>query len=209
MNLTGYIIDSKGMLHQPRVGAMFDYILSGDGLYLSAQREEMAVCFQIAAAEVRGLPERVEFLEFRLPKVPESVVAKVLSVSHWFAQDSLETLFWLQHSALNPYYNGWLVREPLQVRTLSRCRPEDGQDEICGRAIIEIHSHHSMAARFSPTDDADETGFRLYGVIGRLPGRPEIRFRVGVYGYHWEIPASWVMELPAGLRDCVGNEDER
>jgi hypothetical protein len=27
-----------------------------------------------------------------------------------------------------------------------------------------------------------------------------------VYGYFWEIPATWALELPAGLADC--NEEE-
>jgi hypothetical protein len=63
-----------------------------------------------------------------------------------------------------------------------------------------------MPARFSGTDDKDETGFRLYGVLGDLRRSPEIRMRVGCYGYFWEVSASWALELPDWLRDC--NEDE-
>mgnify|MGYP000858271742 CR=1 FL=1 len=66
----------------------------------------------------------------------------------------------------------------------------------------------TLAAKFSGTDDADEVGFRLYAVIGRLPDKSEIRLRVGVYGQFWEVPASWVMELPEGLRDCNAMEGE-
>ena len=87
------------------------------------------------------------------------------------------------------------------------CRSEADQ-ELYERVVIEIHSHHAMPARFSGTDDADETGFRVYGVIGRLPEQPEIRLRVGVYGYFWEVPASWALELPDGLRDCNEEAEE-
>jgi hypothetical protein len=62
--------------------------------------------------------------------------------------------------------------------------------------------HHVMPPDFSETDDKDETGFRLYGVIGDLDQAPKIRLRVGVYGYHYEIPASWALEVPHGLMDC-------
>jgi len=46
-------------------------------------------------------------------------------------------------------------------------------------AILEVHSHHAMGAYFSPTDDRDEPGRRIYGAAGRLNGAgPEAAFRV-------------------------------
>jgi hypothetical protein len=48
-----------------------------------------------------------------------------------------------------------------------------------------------MPAYFSHTDDADEQGLCLYGVLGRLgiPGRQEeVLLRVGVYGYYAAVP---------------------
>jgi PRTRC genetic system protein A len=201
--LVGYVLNRERTYNPPpRHGQMFDYVLADDGIYLHAEREEMHVCFKIAHAPVRGLGECFELFGFKLPLVPASVVREILDISLRYAQDSKETLFWLEHSYLNPYDNGWLLRQPEQKRTAASCLPAEGQEEAYSRAIIEIHSHHKMAARFSPIDDDDETGFRVYGVIGRLPGQPKIRFRVGVYGAgFWEIPAGEVMELPAGLID--------
>jgi hypothetical protein len=43
-------------------------------------------------------------------------------------------------------------------------------------------------------------------VVGRLDAEPEIRMRVGLYGHFLEVPAACVMELPAGLKDCVEGE---
>jgi hypothetical protein len=46
-------------------------------------------------------------------------------------------------------------------------------------AVLEVHSHHAMGAYFSPTDDRDERGRRVYGVLGRLnTAAPELAFRV-------------------------------
>jgi hypothetical protein len=99
--------------------------------------------------------------------------------------------------------------EPDQTRTAASCRPlEQGPGSSHDRALIEIHSHHSMRAEFSRIDDQDEQGFRLYGVIGRLNRQPEIRLRAGLYGYFWEIPAGLAMNLPAGLKCCVAADAE-
>jgi PRTRC genetic system protein A len=200
--LIGYVLNSERALKPPpRQGGMIDYILAGDGLYLRAEREEMDVCFQIAAAEVRGLGECNDTFEFRLPKVPESLMLALWRRADQLANDRLETLFHLVWSPVYPWDEGWEVVEPEQTRTSISCQP-DGICTSSERAIIEIHSHHVMPPDFSETDDKDETGFRLYGVLGDLDQAPKIRLRVGVYGYHYEIPASWAFEVPHGLMDC-------
>jgi hypothetical protein len=207
--LIGYALNRDGAGYWEPQGAMFDYLLTADGLYLAAQREEMVVAFPIAPTEVRGLEPGAPIFDFDLPHVPASLAGRILQISRRYAESSLETLFWLRHSELNPYDNGWLLEEPAQDRRPASCRPHDGQEDLYDRVIIEIHSHHSMPARFSRTDDADETGFRIYGVIGNLPERPEIRMRVGVYGAgFWEIPASWALQLPEGLTDCNPDPEE-
>jgi PRTRC genetic system protein A len=206
--LVGYVLNRNDAIDYPPKGAMFDYILAADGVYLHAQREDLVACFKIAPAEIRGLRPGEPIFDFALPDVPANLVSEILGVAMNYAADSKETLFWLEWSDLNPYNDGWLLREPEQNRTGVSCRPADGQEEAYERAIIEIHSHHSMPPRFSPTDDEDERGFRIYGVIGNLPEEPAIRMRIGVYGYFDEIPASWVMELPAALKDCNAEEEE-
>jgi hypothetical protein len=192
----------------PPRGAMFDYVLAADGLYLHAKREELEICLQVAPAEVRGLDECFEMFAFGLPKVPTNLVKEILYISTSYAHDSKERLFWLEHSPDNPYDGGWLICHPLQMSSAASCRPIEGQDEAYQRAIIVIHSHHSRPARFSGMDDRDETGFRLYGVMGQLTKKSEIRLRVSCYGYSWEIPASWALELPVGLRDCYDVKEE-
>lgn len=64
-----------------------------------------------------------------------------------------------------------------------------------GRTVVDLHSHNSMPAFFSGTDNADEQGFRLYCVIGRIDtDAPEIACRAGVYGHHWPVPALAIFE---------------
>jgi hypothetical protein len=90
---------------------------------------------------------------------------------------------------------------PPQERGLAFVRPI-GPAPSYETAVVEVHSHHGMAARFSPTDDADETGFRVFGVLGEIYTQPTLRVRVGLYGHYWEIPATWVFQLPHRVTDA-------
>ena len=207
--LIGYILNEERTEPPQRQGGLLDYVLAADGLYLHAQREELEVHFPIAPAEIRGLIASEPVFGFKPPLVPWGMVSEIWREAYEFGADGLETLFHLIWSPVYPWNDGWELVTPEQTRSAARCRPlDDSPGSSHARALIEIHSHHSMPARFSSTDDADETGFRLYGVIGRIPEAPEIRLRVGVYGYHWEIPACWVLDLPEGLSDCNGNAEE-
>lgn len=188
--------------------AMYGYQLFEDGLFISAAKSEMEVSFPIASCKVRGLaPSLGPLFNWRLPLIPGALVRLMLAEAGIYAKEGFETLFHCCWSPLGIYDDGWDIVTPEQERTSTSCRPlDDGDGSSYQRAIVEIHSHHSMSAKFSSIDDIEEQGFRIYAVIGRLHRRPEIRVRVGVYGYFWEIPASWIMELPEGLTDC--NEEQ-
>jgi len=61
----------------------------------------------------------------------------------------------------------------------------------------DIHSHNTMAAVFSKTDDADEQGNRLYIVVGRLDQfYPEIAVRICNGGTFWPVAPESVIERP-------------
>ncbi len=68
--------------------------------------------------------------------------------------------------------------------------------------IAEFHSHGRHRAFFSATDDGDEQGFRIYGVVGSLDtAQPELTLRLGIYGHF--APLDWRQVFagpPPGLR---------
>ena len=75
--------------------------------------------------------------------------------------------------------------------------------------VAEFHSHGSSRAFFSATDDRDEQGFRIYGVVGRLDAlRPELRLRVGVYGHFAPVDWSQVFDGPQPELRLMGEEPE-
>ena len=60
----------------------------------------------------------------------------------------------------------------------------------------------------APTDDEDEQGFRIYGVVGRTGEyRPELALRVGVYGHFAPVDYAQAFEgADPGIRP-VKTED--
>ncbi len=205
MGLIGYH-NNTGAAELPPPAGLFDYVFAGNGVYVHAKREHLEVNFPVMPGQIRGLADAKFQFDFGLPKVPVSLSTSMLVESAHYADQLLETLFHFMWSPVFPWNNGWEKIVPEQERSYSHCKPlnTDGADSTYQKAILEIHSHHGMPPNFSPQDDADETGFRLYGVIGflGLNVRPVIRMRVGVYGQFLEVPASWVIELPEGLGEC-------
>ncbi|HNP71819.1 MAG TPA: Mov34/MPN/PAD-1 family protein [Kouleothrix sp.] len=63
-----------------------------------------------------------------------------------------------------------------------------------GTPLLDLHSHHSMRAFFSATDDRDDSGLSVSAVIGQIFTRPEIVVRLNIYGLHCPIPAALVFD---------------
>ena len=161
----------------------------------------------VSACTIRGLaPVRPE-LSTLFSKVPEPIVQQILDAAREAARQELEILF-----HLSPVDGEWQLEVPPQIQRYASVEPiEKGAGSSYERAIIEIHSHHRMPAGFSPDDDRDEAGFRIYGVIGNLNPRsahwPKINFRVGVYGDWWSLPADRIIEMPVELIDCNAKDE--
>ena len=89
--------------------------------------------------------------------------------------------------------------------------------------FMDIHSHNSMKAFFSPTDNADEKATRLYTVIGNLHEYfPDIKTRISNGGKFLDIdplevfefedcsfPIKWTenVQFRKQHKDYVGGED--
>jgi len=99
------------------------------------------------------------------------------------------------------YDTAWSLSIPEQIRTAVSVRCTDPFPPSSANCLVEIHSHHEMPPLFSSTDDQDETGFRIFGVLGHFGHTPQILFRIGIYGHFFYIPADTVTDLPPGLQD--------
>jgi PRTRC genetic system protein A len=190
-------------------GCLYTYVFAGNGVFITASQPGLDALARVGPCDVRGLPPADAYANFNLPRVPERITRacfnRARSVCVGTARPR-EVLFYLIFEA-----GVWRMVEPEQVADAGGVRPVDPLNEDCARAVIELHSHHEMAAFWSGQDDEDESGFKLYAVIGRIFSAPTLRVRAGVYGHFVEVPARDVFELPAdvygaALRDGKSGE---
>lgn len=190
---------------------LYEYWLAGNGLYLRAKRTGLEVLMPLTQYEVRGLPNLDPYLKLAYPPVPEELVVQTVELSRKARDIKGQPLEKLFHFSYNEDLSNWQLEVPAQVQTGSSVKSlESGTGSSYERAVLELHSHHSMRAFFSTTDNRDEArAFRLFGVIGRIFEHCEIRLRIGVFGHFWEVAANTVLELPQGLCDCTAQNEHQ
>ena len=173
----GYLVNHPGGLAGVQ-GIGYDYVLGSGGVYVQSQNAHLTARVPVAAGAVRGLAPVAEKLQLTHGPIPAQLFELGL---RWF-QDALDTE---RFFAVRWDGDGYRLVVPPQVGASASLayRPPAG-------VVAEFHSHGSARAFFSVTDDRDEQGFRVYGVVGRLDApRPELRLRVGVYGHF--APLDW------------------
>ena len=173
----GYLINHPGGLSGVQ-GIGYDYVLGAGGLYVQSESAHLTARVQVAPCTVRGLAPVAEKLQLTHGPIPAGLFDVGL---RWF-QDAPDTE---RFFAVRWDGDAYRLVVPPQTGTATRLayQPPVG-------VVAEFHSHGGSRAFFSATDDGDEQGFRIYGVVGRLDAlQPELSLRVGVYGHF--APLDW------------------
>mgnify|MGYP001308347909 CR=1 FL=1 len=199
-NLVTYYIHRAEPL--PLTNALaYQYVLAGNGLFVRAETRFFSVTLPVAPAVVRGLPLLAAQFQLRVPRLPARLLETILADARRARRPDgafNEALYQFHHHGQTVQ----VKKPPQRVTGVSVLAAGDNAPTV----FCDLHSHGAMAAFFSATDNADEQGARLYGVIGRLDGEPEIRLRVGVYGYWQPLPVTAVF---AGRGPCKDLYEEK
>ena len=173
----GYLVNhAAGLAGVQGIG--YDYVLGSGGVFVQSQGANLTARVLVAPGAVRGLAPVAEKVDLSHGPIPACLFEVGL---RWF-QDAPDTE---RFFAVRWDGQGYRLVVPPQAGTATRLayQPPAG-------VVAEFHSHGSSRAFFSATDDRDEQGFRIYGVVGRLDAPwPELRLRVGVYGHF--APLDW------------------
>ena len=154
---------------------------SKDGRVYEQRRNEIG-CFTAPSENVREFEDiRAEF-KMALPKIPAHIFSKVMG----FFKSISDELHYevLVHILYDTEEKEYIIKVPKQ--RISEASVNSETDEPYPDRYIHVmdfHSHNTMSAVFSGTDNADEKETRLYAVAGRFNQTfPEITVRAGCAG---------------------------
>jgi len=169
----GYLVNHPGGISGER-GLYYDYIIASNGIFIEAEGPLITARIPVAECEIRGLAPIETKISLLYGSIPQRFFDLALDM---FLSDSST-----EHYAAITGAAGYHFYIPVQDKDAGRVVYEVGTS-----VVLEMHSHGHMGAWFSSTDNVDETGLKLYGVVGKLNATPIVKLRIGVYGYFRDL----------------------
>ena len=153
-------------------------------------------------ARVENVPELSQvsagFLP-ALPPIPVSLFVQILSFFRYYARDGRQSevmAYILWDKELCEYVVSIPMQKVGKAHISVVIPPDETIDPDRYVYLADIHSHNSMPAFFSKTDDRDELATRVYIVVGRLDSpTPEICARISVGGRFVSISLGDVIDV--------------
>lgn len=200
-NLVTYAIHRTTAL-PPNDAIAYQYLLAANGVFLRAETRFWHVLMPLARCHIRGLPPLRPHFQLKVARLPQSLLNQVVADAQRARQSDgelNEVLYWFHHA-------GECIRvtRPAQKATASSIRHAGAAP---ADVILELHSHGAFSACWSGVDNRDEQGALIYGIIGRLDDRPEVRLRLGLYGYWQPLPVSLLFDGAGGLADVTNRKE--
>lgn len=214
---------SPDCLVKPRVTAQSKGIASYKGVFHSleeARESDKTICL-IPGRDGRVYEYRktelgeflapkdkvIDFQQLRagftpaLPLIPMCLLNQIISFFRCY-MGGLEEFEVLAHILWDNEAKEFVVHIPVQEVSKTRINADLSFDRLPEERFLhyaDIHSHNSMAAKFSLTDDGDERATRLYIVLGRLDRFfPEISVRMSCGGTFLDLDPASVLEGMGG-----------
>jgi PRTRC genetic system protein A len=178
MKVAGYLIRHPQGLSGTR-GIAYDYVLTGNGVFVEADSPSIAARIPVFEAAIRGLEKSSTKIVLKHGRIPYCLLAQFIEMAK--NNDPKEVF------AAIVWDNGYKLICPQQENSICSIK----YDCVDG-AVIELHSHGRMPAFFSGQDNRDETGYKFYGVVGKCSEDTEIKFRIGIYGYFLSMDFSTI-----------------
>ena len=176
--MVGHLVKREDGLWGAGRGLAYDYVMAGNGVFVECEGPLLGARVQVAAAVIKDLPPLEPRVVLRHGPIPGFLFK--LALDAMLAHPTLEL-----YTAVVCEGGEYHLRVPGQVRSEGGLR----DIQLPPNRVLDLHSHANMSAFFSGTDNHNEQGFQLYGVVGKLLEEHEVRLRVGLYG-HFQ-PVRW------------------
>ena len=199
----GIVASYKGVANSleeaVKSGKQIVFVPSSDGRIYEVRKNQIGTF--IAEADSVSLFSKVRagFIP-ALPKIPYSILSEIIAFFKTFVTEKSENeamanIYW---SFEEEKYRVHVPKQTVTKASVDTNLPDIDEEKFL--LVMEVHSHNTMGAVFSRTDDKDEIATRLYTVIGRLDKVfPDMTTRISVGGKHLVID-------PAIVFDGIGGE---
>jgi len=169
-----------------------EYIIAKNGIFKKVETNILEGYFPVSG--IPHLPAIQEQIKIKLPKkIPEEIYFKIFTFFSKFTTEVYAQIFWDGTK--------YFIYIPKQVVSGASVEYERNVKlERKNKLICEIHSHNTMGAFFSTTDDKDEQTGIIYGVIstGNLWSG---KFRIKYQDIGFELQISDIFEIEEPPRE--------
>lgn len=138
--------------------------------------------FTAPAEFLPEFPEVESGFQMGLPKIPMHILMFIINFFEKLSDRfELEALVHILYDTVHRKYAIRVPKQELTHTSVHSVMDEDYPEHLIH--VMDIHSHNTMQAKFSPIDDEDEKATRLYAVVGRLDKVfPDITVRASCAG---------------------------
>ena len=206
--LTSYKGVAVSLCDAKASGKLISFVPSDDGKVYEVRSNKIGT-FVAEAGKVKSLDKVRAGFSPALPKIPYKTLSEIIAFFKSYVTENteLEALAYIYWSFEEERYYVYIPKQKVSKARVDAGLPDIDEDKFL--LVMEVHSHNTMLAMFSSTDDKDERATRLYTVIGRINKIfPDITTRISVGGKYVEIEPELVFKgfegsFPASWHDAI------
>jgi len=179
------------------------YAMQGDGLW-EIRRSPLGVfCRNLAQAKIPGLKSGLKpGFDLAVPLIPAPFLGRAISFfRHVYSNHGTESILRFLYDKGKACY---VIECPEQIVTVASAKfKRNAIDHSRYVLVADIHSHGSMTAHFSGTDDRDELADMFYVVVGQLSSLfPALKVRLRLGGQEFELKDEDLFSSDGGFSTC-------
>jgi PRTRC genetic system protein A len=174
------------------------YVLQGDGLWERRTNKLGTFTTPLHSFKVPGLSENYkEDWELNVPRIPADILVQIVSffrkINRTYDSEVFVQVF---YNFKEKTYTAHVPSQVVSGASVNYRNDNDFENNPDMLLVFEVHSHNTMGAFFSGTDDRDEKSDRFYGVVGRLNNYyPEMLIRLSVGGKRISVDVDEIFDL--------------
>jgi PRTRC genetic system protein A len=203
LGINGYHV---GEVKEGDLDKMNNYVIQGDGIYLVIDNRIGQFITKVNNMEFPGLPKQFKGtrIKLKVPKIPSSIYEQIKKFFTDISEDMGEAEAFCQ-----VYYDTkekeYVVHVPEQTVSKASVNYDATKNlsEVDSERYIfvyEVHSHNTMGAFWSGTDNADEKDTRFYGVLGNLDKETiGEKYRYMIMGKEVEVKKEHIFDFTENL----------